>query len=147
MNTETGTRGRGRKLLIVLLAMVLFLWLGHLSNLVSINACEREVFRHFHTKVFRNKPLKFSEKNPPDWHLERRLRQADVEYVILPEEEYRKNPFPSCRHKPASPICPFVVAMPFEYARGDLAGVGGRAYVINCFGFCVFVFLQGDWVS
>jgi len=139
---------RGKKLLWFLAIVVTLLVLGHLSNLVSLQSCEREVLRSYQRGLAGGRTLRFPEEDPSFCtDLRWRLEAAGVRYEALPAEEFDKDPYPTCGMKQAVPVCPFVVSIDFWGQYGPLGGIGGKAYVVNFFGLSKLVLIWPDWVS
>ncbi len=135
-------RWRGR----VVAAVVVLLVLGHVSNAVSLRASEYAVLRWYVRNYADGKPLRYGpgEMTP---FMRVLLWTGDVEYESVSEEERKKNPFPSCDVQPATAVCPFLVSVRIDHIEGNLAGGGGRVYVLTFFGAAVVLFEVQEWVS
>jgi len=140
-------RWPGRAIAILVLLMLV----GHISNVVGLKECERDLLRRF-TGTMKS-PLFFTIEGKPI-HLQSdvdygilisRLNQIGYPYKCLTPAEYEADPFPHCKMGSAVPVCPFIVAIDFVSMVSRIGGAGGRIYMLNFFGYNLIVYGEKDW--
>ena len=125
--------------------LIAWMTLGHVSNLVSLQSCERHVLRKSLGNL--KEKLVFN-RDAMTLLLDSRLKEVGLDYEVLsPEEWWRRKGCPSCDLHQAVPVMPFLVAIDYWEHTGNLGGWGGRVYLLNFFGLSWIVWTDAEFVS
>ena len=143
---ETVSR-KSRRWPRVLTIIVALLLTGHVSNIVGLSNCEREVLRWYVDQYADGEPLRYPSEVPLNAFMESTLLCSGVDYKVLPIEGYTGDSYPWCLIEPGQVVCPFVVAVDAQHMEGNLGGGGGKVYVLNIFGWTYVLLHPTDWVS
>ena len=151
MHEQTDTsrrdpRPRRKGLRIVLAGAIILMLLGHISNVVSINACEEKAVRSFILQGSETKTLRLRSSDATSFFCNR-LRLFRIDFELVSDEEFKADPFPTGDMLQAVPVCPFVVSIYCEFLSGPIAGSAGRAYLFTLFGRGWLIWHDEDWVS